>query len=114
MSDSYQAIYDAVRSRIVGADIGCAVENAIREMNISHLVSMAFSCVHSAAASYEEPCSIYRPKLFVDGNLWCALYGEDLQNGVAGFGDSPYLAMQDFNKNWYASLQVSLPGVGAK
>lgn len=104
MSDSYQAIYDAVRSRIVGADIGSAIESAIREMNISHCVSVALSGIHSAAASHEEPSAIYRPKLFIDGNVWCALYGEDPQNGVAGFGKSPSLAMQDFNKNWYANL----------
>ena len=33
----------------------------------------------------------------VDGDQWCALYGDDLQSGVAGFGDSPELAMQDFD-----------------
>ena len=52
-----------------------------------------------------EPCAIYKPQLSIDGNQWCALYGENLQNGVAGFGDSPSEAMQDFNKNWYQKLQ---------
>lgn len=28
-----------------------------------------------------------------DGNQWCALFGEDLQVGVAGFGDSPHEAI---------------------
>lgn len=39
---------------------------------------------------------------FKDGNQWCALYGEDLQVGIAGFGNTPFLAMADlrdqFNK----------------
>lgn len=30
-----------------------------------------------------------------DGNQWCALYGEDLQTGIAGFGNTPFLAMID-------------------
>lgn len=30
-----------------------------------------------------------------DGNQWCALYGEDLQAGIAGFGNTPFLAMVD-------------------
>lgn len=32
---------------------------------------------------------------FKDGNQWCALYGEDLQAGIAGFGNTPFLAMAD-------------------
>lgn len=32
---------------------------------------------------------------FKDGDQWCALYGEDLQVGIAGFGNTPFLAMAD-------------------
>ena len=52
-----------------------------------------------------EPFTIYRPKLYVDGNQWCALYGESLQEGVAGFGDSPANAIVAFNKAWYEKLK---------
>jgi hypothetical protein len=31
-----------------------------------------------------------------DGNQWCVLWGEDLMNGIAGFGDSIELAMANF------------------
>lgn len=34
----------------------------------------------------------------------CALYGDNLQDGVAGFGDSPALAMSDFDKSWISKL----------
>jgi hypothetical protein len=27
-------------------------------------------------------------KVYRDGNQWCALMGEDLQQGIAGFGDT--------------------------
>lgn len=46
------------------------------------------------------PSVIYKPKLYIDGTKWCALYGDNLQDGVAGFGDTPEEAMQDFNNNW--------------
>lgn len=46
------------------------------------------------------PSVMYKPKLFLDGNQWCALYGEDLQNGLAGFGNTPELAMEAFDKAW--------------
>jgi hypothetical protein len=45
-----------------------------------------------------------KPTILQDGNQWCVLYGEDLQVGIAGFGDSPHLAVLDFNTNWYKSL----------
>jgi hypothetical protein len=59
-----------------------------------------------------EPSVMYRPALSVDGNKWCALYGDNLQDGVAGFGDSPQEAMCDFNANWYSKLQAR-PAAGA-
>lgn len=52
-----------------------------------------------------RPSYLYRPKLSIDGNKWCALYGEDLQHGVAGFGDSPAEAYADFDKAWYRKLK---------
>ncbi len=104
MSDNYQAVYDAVRSRISGVDIGSAIESAMRNENIGHHAAMAASSIQEAASCYNEPSAIYRPKISIDGNQWCALYGDNLQDGVAGFGDSVALAMVDFNRNWYKKL----------
>ena len=61
--------------------------------------------MQNAAECYTEPSALYRPKLSIDGDQWCALYGDNLQDGVAGFGDSPSAAMLDFNKQWYAPLK---------
>lgn len=58
-----------------------------------------------------EPDAVFRPRLSLDGNRWCALYGDNLQDGVAGFGASPEEAMLDFNANW--SKQLDAPAVGA-
>lgn len=52
-----------------------------------------------------RPSTIYKPKIYMDGNQWCCLYGENLQDGVAGFGDSPELAMTNFDKEWHQALQ---------
>lgn len=51
-----------------------------------------------------EPFTRLRPSIFIDGNKWCALYGENLQDGVAGFGDSPAEAEQAFNAAWSQKL----------
>jgi len=99
--DSYQAIYDAVRSRISGGDIGSAVENAIRDASISDYARMAQNSVEYACNQFTQPSVLYRPKLSIDGNQWVALYGDNLQDGVAGFGNTPAKAMSDLDKNWF-------------
>jgi hypothetical protein len=106
--DTYQAAYDAVRSKISNGDIGSAVESALRDANISFYVERAFLNISEEAAmasrEHSRPSAVYRPALSIDGNQWCALYGENLQDGVSGFGDSPELAMQSFDSNWYTKL----------
>lgn len=34
---------------------------------------------------------------FKDGNQWCVLLGKNIQEGIAGFGETPYKAILDFN-----------------
>jgi len=58
----------------------------------------------SKMKTLESPAFILRPKLFIDGNKWCALYGDNLQDGVCGFGDSPAQAFGNFDFNWALKL----------
>lgn len=37
-----------------------------------------------------------QPKFSKDGNQFCYLYGENLQVGIAGFGDTPAQALRKF------------------
>ncbi len=57
--------------------------------------------VEETQGELRRPSVIYRPTLSLDGNQWCMLYGENLHDGVAGFGDTPALAASDFDKNWF-------------
>jgi hypothetical protein len=52
-----------------------------------------------------RPSVFYRPELTVDDNQWMALYGDNPQDGVAGFGDSPAEAMSDFDRVWVEKLR---------
>jgi hypothetical protein len=100
-----QAIYDAVRSRISNCDSGEVISRAVREsFDVSHQVSIVAQEFINTAMEQSRPSVLFRPRIFLDGNEWCALYGENLQDGIAGFGKSPALAMSDFDKNWTASL----------
>lgn len=38
----------------------------------------------------------------MDGNQVCALFGENLQEGIAGFGDDVPMALRDLANNWQA------------
>ncbi len=55
---------------------------------------------------YERMVFLARPsvmlgvKPYADGDRFCALHGESIMQGVAGFGVSPDLAMADFDKAW--------------
>lgn len=61
---------------------------------------------HNAAIEAEEMnmVALLRPRVFIDGDKWCVLYGDDLMNGVAGFGDSPIHAVYDFTKAWHRAV----------
>lgn len=113
--DSYQAIYDAVRSRISGANVGEALADAVRRsFDISMTVeslkqefSLAADAHCRAADEAIRPAVMFKPRLFIDGNQWCALYGDNLQDGVAGFGDSPFDAMANFDAAWVETIKPS-------
>jgi len=47
-----------------------------------------------------EPFTIYKPKILPDGNQWCVLLGDNIQEGVVGFGDTPRKAVVNFNHNF--------------
>jgi hypothetical protein len=106
MSDTYQAIYDAVRSRITHGDLGQAVTEAISQQasGLSWAIESVCTEYVTTALSQQRPSVLYRPNVGKDGNKWCALYGPNLMDGVCGFGDSPAEAMADFDDNWVKKI----------
>jgi hypothetical protein len=87
-------------SELLSVDYQLMIANAIYES-----AHRAASSVQEACTAYVQPSVIYKPALSLDGNQWCAVYGANLQDGVAGFGDSPAEAMTDFDRNWFASIE---------
>jgi hypothetical protein len=83
------------------------VQDALRNADISHLVQLAMSSIQEAAGEHARPSAVYRPELTRDGNMFCAIYGPNLHEGVAGFGETPDLAMRNFDANWYKRVPSS-------
>ena len=77
-----------------------------------YTIQLMQEAARNQAEYYENlnrPSMIFKPQLSIDGNQWCALLGESLQDGVAGFGDTPEDAYRDFDKNWHDSRIKVLP-----
>jgi len=60
----------------------------------------AASMAEAVECERKRPFMLLKPRMFPDGNQWCALYGENLQEGVAGFGDTPEQAAIAFDIAW--------------
>ena len=104
MEDSYQPIYQAVRSRIGNFNGQDLIDAISRNFDFSHLAQVVCQQWEIAAHEQQRPSVLLKPAISIDGNQWFALYGDNLQDGVAGFGDSPEKAMADFDKNWSKDL----------
>jgi hypothetical protein len=102
MSDNYQAVYDAVRSRFHGCDAEGAIQSVLRDafgMANHHMACVAqeYAC---AAHEQQRPVVVFKPVLSVDGSMYCFLFGSNLQEGVAGFGETPAKAAAAFDEAW--------------
>jgi len=86
-------------NQILDRDLQESIMNAI-----VFQVERTSQAIREVVSNYDLPSVIFRPSLKVDGNQWCALYGDNLQDGVAGFGDSPANALHNFDQNWFKKL----------
>lgn len=105
MSDTYQAIYDAVRSKISGGDIGRAFTDIARDaLDMSWARDQVRDEFMRTATEGQRPSVLFRPTLSQDGNAWLAIYG-DLPTGVVGTGSTPAEAMAAFDAAWHKPAQ---------
>lgn len=74
------------------------IESSQRQHNemLRHSVQMEAIC---SEADFAIVASL-KPRVFIDGDKWCVLYGDNLQDGIAGFGSTPLEAVRDFNASW--------------
>jgi len=99
-----QDVYNAVIQSLKGFDAQALMERIASRFDISFAVENLRAQGADCLAELSAPSAIYNPKLFIDGDQWCALYGDNIQDGVAGFGKSPQKAIEAFNKAWSAEL----------
>ena len=67
----------------------------------------AASCESQAAQAKQQVTLVAALGLvpYKDGAKWCVLWGENIQNGICGFGDTPSEAIHSFNNEYYGIKQ---------
>lgn len=68
-------------------------------MEFEHSRGMLFEFITTQMV-LRAPHVRMRPRVFQDGNMWCALYGENLMEGVSAFGKTPHQATEAFDLVW--------------
>ncbi len=68
-------------------------------LDFEHSQSIAIS-VDYTQAILRQPHVYMRPRVFADGNKWCALYGDDIATGVCAFADTPKKAAEAWDLVW--------------
>jgi hypothetical protein len=69
-------------------------------IDFRHIMQDIRSAFVELANDQKRPSILFKPKLAPDGNMWIALYGENLQEGIAGCGETPEKAMINFDINF--------------
>jgi hypothetical protein len=79
------------------------------QLNIAHAYYEMRQAFQETQYALQAPHALMRPRVFPDGDRWCALFGENLQEGVAGFGKTPEHACADFDHNWRSQTLANNP-----
>jgi len=73
-----------------------------------HAVDYAAAAIEQmdiyCTAHPESPSAMRRPKLFVRSDLWIALLGPSIEEGIVGIGPNVAAALRAFNSQYIAGL----------
>lgn len=78
-----------------------------------HLHSRVLEIVNMQADGADKSrlwSTIYRLTPYKDGSAWCVLLGENIQEGVVGFGRTPVEALNNFEHAMYKESGKAGPG----
>lgn len=94
-----------------------AEDSSMAANAICYAADMAKVAWQEAAWEQQRPSVVFKPTLSQDGDMWCALFGDNPQDGVAGFGETPAKAMYAFDNAWLtertpAALRTKEPSRG--
>ena len=59
-----------------------------------------------------SPSAVHRPRLFVRGELWIALLGPSVEDGIVGIGPNVAAALRAFDAQYLAGLRPAAEVIG--
>jgi hypothetical protein len=59
-----------------------------------------------------SPAAVRRPRLFVRGELWIALLGPSVEEGIVGIGPTVTAALRAFDAQYLAGLRPPVEAIG--
>lgn len=69
---------------------------------------------HYCVAHPRSPSAVRRPLLFVRGDLWIALLGPNLEEGIVGIGPTVTAALRAFDAQYLVGLRPPIATAGKK
>jgi len=76
---------------------------------IGHVTDFAFAAMEQMELYCEahpgSPSAVRRPRLFVRGELWIALLGPSVEEGIVGIGPTVTAALRAFDSQYLAGLR---------
>jgi hypothetical protein len=80
-----------------------------RPLRGRHLMNHALAAMEQmelyCEAHPSSPSAVRRPRLFVRGELWIALLGPSVEDGIVGIGPTVTAALRSFDAQYLAGLR---------
>ena len=81
-----------------------------------HVMDYAFAAMEQLELYCEahpgSPAAVRRPRLFVRGELWVALLGPSVEEGIVGIGPTVTAALRAFDAQYLAGLRPPAEEIG--
>jgi hypothetical protein len=72
---------------------------------VDHAAAAIEQTKHYCASHPESPSAVRRPQLFFRGELWIALLGPTVEEGIVGIGPTVAAALRAFDAQYLTSLR---------
>jgi hypothetical protein len=83
----------------------------------SHVVDYAVASVeqmeHYCVEHPGSPSAVRRPQLFFRGDLWIALLGPNVEEGIVGIGSTVWAALRAFDAQYLAGQRLPNEKIGS-
>ena len=93
------------KARVVTRGMNKSSHTARRRPAVDHAALAIEQMEHYCAERPDSPSAMRRPQLFFRGELWIALLGPNLEEGIVGIGPTITAALRAFDAQYLTGLR---------